>query len=104
MLKLWPSLTLRSLHISTSAAAANAGTARNLPTPIRCSCVSPETFPVYRLAIGITMLSWNTTQINMKITEAEFMEAAGIEKDPILVSIAIPCWIKVVAVWHIEAA
>ena len=51
----------------------------------------------------MTTLSWNATQTIMKMTSAEFREAAGTEKDPILVFIAFPCWTNVVAVWHIAA-
>ena len=104
MLSSSPSWTLCSLLVSRSAAIAMAKIIRKRPIPILCNCVSSAPFAKYVLVAGTSTLFIESTQSVTHITSNEYKDAGGMDREPILVFITAPCWMKVVCIWEIAAA
>jgi len=92
---------LCSLFVSRSAAIAMAKIIRK--RPIRCNCVSSTPFAKYIRVAGAITLSTASTQSVTHITSNEYKDAGGMVREPILVFITVPCWMKVVCIWEIAA-
>uniref|UniRef100_A0A0A9E6H0 Uncharacterized protein n=1 Tax=Arundo donax TaxID=35708 RepID=A0A0A9E6H0_ARUDO len=73
---------------------------------MRCSCVSPPGRPVSFLAMGMMAASCSSTQSSMKTTSTDTSDATGTLNPPLpsRVSMAIPCWMKVVVICPSDAA